>query len=224
MTSSATSTERGADRAEAERLERRRALMRRWAPLAVAVLAIAPFFAYLVVTARRPSVATLFLFGGWLSLLATGWLLARAALVFDLDTGEPVVGGLTDRRRLDLEREKRVLLKAIREVEFDQAMGKIDDVEAQAIILKYRRRALEVLRLIEADKPVDYEAVIEKELGRRLGGGAARPARAAEAAEAQAAGGAAAAGGAVAIVCGTCETRNDPDSAFCKRCGQRFSG
>ncbi|MCX5743994.1 MAG: hypothetical protein NT062_16010 [Proteobacteria bacterium] len=48
-----------------------------------------------------------------------------------------------------LEREKRTLLKAIKEAEFDQQMGKLSKVDAEQMIGVYRARAIEVIKEIE---------------------------------------------------------------------------
>ncbi|MBA3501780.1 MAG: hypothetical protein H0T65_15550, partial [Deltaproteobacteria bacterium] len=49
----------------------------------------------------------------------------------------------------ELEREKRALLKAIKESEFDLAMGKLSQADADAMIAIYRTRAIEVIKEID---------------------------------------------------------------------------
>ncbi|HLL22450.1 MAG TPA: hypothetical protein VK427_09980 [Kofleriaceae bacterium] len=49
----------------------------------------------------------------------------------------------------ELEREKRTLLKAIKEAEFDQQMGKLSKADADGMIAIYRARAIEVIKEIE---------------------------------------------------------------------------
>jgi hypothetical protein len=49
----------------------------------------------------------------------------------------------------ELEREKRTLLKAIKEAEFDFEMGKLSKVDADAMIAVYRARAIEVIKELE---------------------------------------------------------------------------
>jgi hypothetical protein len=49
----------------------------------------------------------------------------------------------------ELEREKRTLLKAIKEAEFDQQMGKLSKHDAEDMIRAYRARAIEVIKDID---------------------------------------------------------------------------
>jgi len=51
--------------------------------------------------------------------------------------------------RGELEREKKALLKSIKEAEFDQAMGKLSKVDAEELIGMYRARAIEVIKELE---------------------------------------------------------------------------
>ncbi len=158
----------------------------------------------------RFTVATLFWVIGWCSFLGAAYFLFRSAMAFDpAATAETLGATLTvdDRRRAELEREKRILLKAIKEVEFDQALGKVDDADALEIVNRYRTRAREIIKLLEGDKSGDYEKQVEKELAKRL----AKAGVSADVAPA-----------AVAGVCGACATRNDDDAAFCKKCGAKL--
>ncbi|HEX2687827.1 MAG TPA: hypothetical protein VHN14_14470 [Kofleriaceae bacterium] len=49
----------------------------------------------------------------------------------------------------ELEREKRTLIKAIKEAEFDHQMGKLSQRDADDMIRSYRARAVEVLKEID---------------------------------------------------------------------------
>src|SRR5262249_15058584 len=49
----------------------------------------------------------------------------------------------------ELEREKRTLLKAIKEAEFDHQMGKLSQRDVDDMIRMYRARAIEVIKEIE---------------------------------------------------------------------------
>ncbi len=49
----------------------------------------------------------------------------------------------------ELEREKRTLIKAIKEAEFDHQMGKLSQRDADEMIRTYRARAIEVIKDIE---------------------------------------------------------------------------
>jgi hypothetical protein len=49
----------------------------------------------------------------------------------------------------ELEREKRSLLKAIKEVEFDRELGKMSEADAKEMTHVYRQRAIDVLKAID---------------------------------------------------------------------------
>jgi hypothetical protein len=51
--------------------------------------------------------------------------------------------------RGELEKEKKTLLKAIKEAEFDLAMGKLSKADADEMIRTYRARAIEVIKEID---------------------------------------------------------------------------
>lgn len=52
--------------------------------------------------------------------------------------------------RDELEREKRTLLKAIKEAEFDAQMGKLSKRDLDEMVRHYRLRAIEVIKLLDA--------------------------------------------------------------------------
>jgi hypothetical protein len=76
------------------------------------------------------------------------------------DQGAPV-------RRRELEREKQLVLKAIREIELDYQMKKLSESDHREMTQRYRVRAMRLLR--ELDAGDDYRALIEQELKARLG-------------------------------------------------------
>lgn len=51
--------------------------------------------------------------------------------------------------RGELEKAKRVLLKAIKEAQFDHAMGKLSQADADALIQMYRARAIELIKELD---------------------------------------------------------------------------
>jgi hypothetical protein len=120
------------------------------------------------------------------------------------DAGEQteMVGGRT---RAALEREKMLVLRSIKEVEFDRAMGKISDADFNEMAGRLRARAAGLLRQLDADSS-GYRALIERELATRVG-----RAHYPEPAAAPSAG-----------ACASCGTANDPDARFCKSCGARI--
>ena len=88
---------------------------------------------------------------GYLAVVATVYNLWRtgvAAVSSSEDDGDSTwakpVGALGE-----LEREKRTLLKAIKEAEFDHQMGKLSKRDVDDMVHTYRARAIEVLKEIE---------------------------------------------------------------------------
>jgi hypothetical protein len=178
--------------------------------LTVGSVTIAWFIAAVFVAYNfHPTVGALFLILGWIALHATVYFLLAAVMAFDLTPGEEsleVAAG----RRVELEREKKLLLKAIKEVEFDRDMGKVDPADASAVVARYRARALEIMRLIDADGLKQYEEKVEAEIVRRVGAPPAPPAPPAPEDKA------------AAPTCSSCGLGNDADAAFCKKCGTKL--
>lgn len=181
------------------------------------------------------TVGALFLALGWVSFALAAWHIGRAALAFDVTPAEHLTLEETvdEDRRLELLREKKILLKAIKEIEFDHQMGKVDDRDAAEISATYRARALEIMRLLDENKSNDYHTIVEKELARRLlkAGGAAKKAlpagepsdEAAEPVLRPAVDTGTTSAASVPGKCGECGTRNDEDAVFCKKCAARLS-
>lgn len=105
------------------------------------------------------------------------------------------------RTRVALEREKILSLRAIKELEFDRAMGKLSDADWTEMSGRLRARAARLMRQLDAS--AGYRDQIERELAKRLG---ANPSVAA----------------ATTPACTSCQTRNDADARFCKSCGQKL--
>jgi len=125
-----------------------------------------------------------------------------------LRSGEPV----SERTRAALEREKMLVIRTIKELEFDRAMGKLSAKDFDEMSARLRTRALSLMRQLDADA-TGYRAVIEQELARRVRESAhAAPERPSTAADVSTA---------PACVCGT---TNETDAVFCKRCGARLTG
>jgi hypothetical protein len=112
------------------------------------------------------------------------------------------------RTRAALERDKMLTLRAIKELEFDRAMGKI--AEGDFDIMRDRLRARALRLITQLDGAAVYREMIERDVAARL------PAEPEE-------GGASAAAAAATSpgpACADCGTANDPDARFCKGCGR----
>jgi hypothetical protein len=112
---------------------------------------------------------------------------------------------LSERARGALQREKMLVLRSIKELEFDRSMGKLSDRDFDEMGARLRTRALTLMKQLDEGEG-GYRELIERELRARLGGakGGAAPAAVA------------------AGVCASCGTANDRDAAFCKRCGGKL--
>ena len=87
----------------------------------------------------------------YLAVVATVYNLWRtgAAAVSTGDDGGDSTWAKPAGRLGELEREKRTLLKAIKEAEFDHQMGKLSKHDADEMIRVYRARAIEVIKDID---------------------------------------------------------------------------
>ena len=118
-------------------------------------------------------------------------------LVFGDEDRTAMVG---QRTRTALEREKLLVLRSIKELEFDKAMGKLSESDFQEMSGRLRTRAARLIRLLDAGG--GYRAQVERDLAKRLGDAAV---------EAQA-----------ARFCGECGATRDTDARFCKNCGAKL--
>ncbi|MES1165904.1 MAG: zinc ribbon domain-containing protein [Verrucomicrobiota bacterium] len=217
MTSSAASTDSAAE-PPAPVAARRRVPM--WA-VALLGAVVAAAYAGLVEKLRFGPPLVMFGLGG-MTLALSAVALYRMIDPLAHDRGAPA-GPRTGRHLKELEREKQLVLKAIKEIELDYQMRKIADRDYREMVERYRTRAMRLISEIEAGD--DYRALIERELALRLkvqGVDAAPPVPVAAPAERPVAPAPAAKTEPARRVCGACRTANDPDAQFCKSCGQRL--
>jgi hypothetical protein len=148
---------------------------------------------------------------GGLTLVLAGVALWR--MVDPLSRTEPLAptAPRAPSRLRELEREKQLVLKAIKEIEFDYQMRKIAEPDYKEMIERYRGRAMRLIGELEAGDT--FRPLIERELRDRLAALVAAPAE-------EAAGGEAA-DVALAGACPSCGTLNDEDAQFCKKCGAK---
>lgn len=116
-----------------------------------------------------------------------------------------------------LEREKHLVLRSIKELEFDRAMGKVADADFEEMAGRLRDRAVRLMQRIEHGQRGLRERVAQDVAALRPEDGRAprtpkvqkpRPVVVAADAAVDAAAG-----------CDACGTVNDADARFCKQCG-----
>jgi hypothetical protein len=117
---------------------------------------------------------------------------------------------LSERARLALEREKMLVLRSIKELEFDRAMGKLSPTDFDDMSVRLRTRALTLMKQLD-EGDTGYRQVIERELRARLAAKGEGDTQLFQAG-----------GKPGKVECPHCRTRNDHDAAFCKRCGAKL--
>jgi hypothetical protein len=163
-----------------------------------------------VIVARDTHPAALLLISG--AVVAAGVTAAafHYALAGFLGSRTAPVGAALDSRSRDaLGREKTLVLRSLKELEFDHAMRKVSDRDFAEIGSRLRARAMELMRDLDQVRPA---AATERPSP------AAQPASAgigpfAEIGDEPA----------MQAVCATCGTENDTDARFCKSCGTRIT-
>jgi hypothetical protein len=213
--SSATSTETHSAKASAsaeaaaDRPAERDQGLQPWQFFVLAALGCATAVTFI---ARGQGVTTVILLG---VLMATAALVGLAALralrplVVPHDDGTVMIG---QRTRAALEREKMLALRAIKELEFDRAMGKLSENDWQEMSSRLRVRAARLMRQLDAGG--GYREQIERDLEARLANAVPVPERGdARGAKSERHD---------AHRCASCSTVNDADARFCKSCGSKL--
>ncbi len=109
---------------------------------------------------------------GYLAIIAVifnFWKIGAMAVAPDQATDEAWERPIGPRD--DLEKEKKTLLKAIKEAEFDLEMGKLSKADAEGMIATYRARAIAVIKELErteAPAANTKRDAIEREVKARL--------------------------------------------------------
>lgn len=148
-----------------------------------------------VVASRHTQPAALLLLSA--AILAAGF--AASALhnalagLFGLDTRAQAP--MSNRLRADLEQDKALVLRSIKELEFDHAMRKVSDADFAEIGGRLRRRAIVLIEQLESAELTSAPATPARQV--------IETPRTGE--------------------CASCHTVNDRDARFCKQCGARLS-
>jgi hypothetical protein len=135
------------------------------------------------------------------------------------------------RTRAALEREKNLVLRSIKELEFDHAMGKVGPNDYEEMLGRLRSRAVRLLQQLDTAGS-GYRELIERELARRLvqSGGVVAEREEGRGAREEGRGAREERTGEREEVaqdfspgaCANCGTANDEDARFCKSCGNRL--
>lgn len=152
-------------------------------------------------------------------LVAAGLVRTLGPLVA-ADAGE-ATEMLAGRTRAALEREKMLVLRSIKEVEFDRAMRKISEADYSEIVPRLRTRAVGLIRQLEGGG--GYRALIERDLAALLSSPTSAPAPSGTIGTTEA-GDRPATVPAPIGTCPDCSTVSDKDARFCKSCGTRIAG
>ncbi|HLK45807.1 MAG TPA: zinc ribbon domain-containing protein, partial [Acidimicrobiales bacterium] len=163
--------------------------------------------------------------GSALLVLAAGTLVGTIALLWasvrtlsgDAPLTRALEASVAGAPRVDaLAEQKKRVLRALKDLEVEHALGKIDDADHGALVARYRAEAKDLMREMDLGvEPQREEAErVAREYLRKAGLGGADGAP-----EPRAAG--------VTpdrMACGACGASNEVDAAFCKQCGETMRG
>jgi ribosomal protein L40E len=164
------------------------------------------FLVMLLTTSLGPALLVLAA-GGLLGAIALLWTSLRSLfgdVPIDeaLDEAAAAARGHATSRAAE---RKRVALRALKDLEHEHAVGKIDDADYLALTERYRADAKAALRELD-DQVAEFrpraEALVEARLSR-----SARKSAKTEPEKAP------------RVACAKCGAKNDPDARFCKKCG-----
>ena len=113
------------------------------------------------------------------------------------------------RSRAALEADKALVLRSIKELEFDRAMGKVGDDDFRDISARLRARAIALMEQLDTyaeHQPMERPVFRPGDPAGLKTGGSEDPRR-----------------GPQPNACASCGTPNDADARFCKQCGQSLS-
>lgn len=149
---------------------RPRSLVRLIAAIAVTVIIAMGWLFVLAMHRFHVTVPVIVMSLGWAAVILSAYLLIRIGMAAAHDEDDHDAWWRPLGKRDELEREKRSLLKAIKEIEFDREMGKMTDADAAEIVRVYRAHAIEVIKALdhlETGGPKDVRDEIERELRAR---------------------------------------------------------
>ena len=108
------------------------------------------------------------------------------------------------------EEQKRSVLRALKDLEFERSIGKIADADYEELVARYRAEAKRLLRAVDDDLAPLRDRASAYVAEQR--GTAPPPKRSKSSKKAG------------DPVCPSCQAENDTDAAFCKKCGTKLGG
>ena len=166
--------------------------------------------AAVVVWLAPPASPVALLFVSLAVFAAGGCAVALHGLLTALAGKAPSDMAITATVRESLEREKLLTLRAIKDLEFDKAMGKVSDADAAPMEHRLRERAMAIMRQLDGRDGVRER--VERDVA----------ARQAPDSRLQTPGLGSGAGSLEPDRCAACATVNDRDARFCKNCGAKL--
>jgi hypothetical protein len=188
MSSETSTSPRGASAASDQRLQP-------WQFFVLAALGCATAATFIARGQGLTTVVLLSLMMAGAAFIGMAALRAVRPLVTNEDDRTVMIG---QRTRAALEREKLLALRAIKELEFDRAMGRLSEEDFKEMSGRLRTRAARLIRQLDAG--AGYRERIERDLAKKMG-------------ETKTAG---------VRQCAACSTANDRDARFCKNCGAKL--
>ena len=138
-----------------------------WRLVFLALLVMGMVFS-LQINSWHFTVPVVVLWLGWAGVLATVALIWKAGLSIATEgVGDRMAPlDVSEARRHELNAEKKSLIQAIKEIEFDRDLGKMSDEDATEMMKFYRGRAIEVIK--ELDGQLDEELSVDERVKRDL--------------------------------------------------------
>jgi hypothetical protein len=134
------------------------------------------------------------------------------------------------------EEQKRAVLRALKDLEYERSVGKISEDDYQEYASRYRAEAKRLIQNLN-EHLAEQRKQVEHELERRLANPSAQIEGSASAAEPasspavaepenseETSGKSAEVAAAGTLACPACHTKNELDARFCKACGKSMSG
>lgn len=176
----------------------------KWTGLAIAGVALA---AAATITMRYGLAAALILMAGG-ALVLFIWLAFRAVQSVTEEHDEAM---LIEHAPTPAIARKAAALRALKDIETERGLGNLSDEDFQEIEARYRDEAKRAMREVDEERKAlraRAEALAEKAIAKSLQAEddpVAEPEKKIE-----------------PVACPACEAKNDPDAAFCKRCGEKL--